>query len=121
MKDFIQILNKKAFEKIQGAEYNNYRDKNDEGPDPITVYYEIPLNSQASWESLRDEIFPKFIRFLAAKAIHRVRAPDTVVVIFFDHTCFLIAGQGFIEIYREIEGLDEGAYKTRIEPWLKQE
>lgn len=119
MPDYLNLLFGRAYESMEGEFYNRYRELQGEKEDrEATLYYEISLLEPKGWEYLRDQVYPAFTRYLRDKSIDPERPKGVVVAVFYGSRCYLLKGEDFVEVFREMEGLNPSAYHFRVLRWL---
>lgn len=116
MADYLESLASRAFRIIPGAEYNAVRSEIDSAEAP--VFYEIALGDGMPWEYLRDRVYPAFARFLNNRSIDPEEPKGTVVAVFYRERCFLLDGKKFLEVFKEMEGLNSASFHFRVQRWL---
>jgi hypothetical protein len=114
----MDILLGKAFKTIPGGGYNRYREEIAEGPASPAIFYEVPLMETRPWAYLRDRIYPSFVRYLQAKRLDAQSGEGVVVAVFHGHRCHLLKGEAFIQIFRQMEDLDDSGFRSRVKQWL---
>jgi hypothetical protein len=107
-----------AYESIPGELYNQYRRDVTERLADTHLFYEVSLLEEKSWEFLRDQIFPFFVRYLRAKLVDPEHASGVVVAIFHKDRCHLIQGKDFLTAFGEIERLDGRELHDKVQQWL---
>jgi hypothetical protein len=117
MSDFKDAILARAFKIIPGMAYNQVRQDMSESAE--TIFYEIVLPVEGSWDSFRDRIYPAFVRYLKSKSIDPESPSRVTVAAFFKDKCYLIDGRRFLEALMELEGLSQSALHFRILRWLK--
>ncbi|MGQ9858502.1 MAG: STAUR_1299 family protein [Thermodesulfobacteriota bacterium] len=120
MAAYIDLLLGRAFESMPGELYNRYRERQQRDGSPPLLHYEVPLMEQRPWEYLRDVVYPSLARYLRDKSLDPETAKGVVVAIFHGTRCYLLRGEDFVEVFREMEGLNPTAYHFRVLRWLKQ-
>jgi hypothetical protein len=120
MAEYLQMLLDVAFETVPGELYNQYLRGVSEREGQSFLFYEISLMEPKPWSHLRDLVYPNFVRYLKAKRRYPEHPSSVVVAIFVGERCHLVKGEHFLAVYREMEGLDTGAFAKRVEQWLSQ-
>ena len=115
MQDFRTWIMQKAFETVPGVGYNRLLE---ELHDDLTLFYEILLTPQDTWETLRGKTYPVFVQHLKYKRKHPEQPQGVIVSIFWDDQCYLLDGQEFLNIFRELEGLSAEALHEQIQQWV---
>mgnify|MGYP000053030144 CR=1 FL=1 len=118
MADFRERLFSKAFKTGPGSEYNAVAHALREQEDHPHRFYEVPLKVQDSWDTLRDHIYPRFIRHLKYKKMDPEVGRGLTIALFFQDRYYLIEGPQFIGVYLEMEGLDASGFHLRVVEWL---
>jgi hypothetical protein len=121
MPSYFDILQRKSFEDIPGEDYNQYRQDVFERVGHSYLFYEISLMKERPWEFLRDSVYPAFARYLKAKFYDPEKSEKIVVAVFHTERCYLLAGNDFLEVYREMEGLDPDELSSTVSGWLEWE
>jgi len=114
------MLLDRAFETVRGELYNQYLQDVTDRDGQSFLFYEISLMEPRPWSYLRDLVYPNFVRYLKAKRRYPVHASSVVVAIFVGERCYLLKGEDFLAVYREIERLDTRAFAETVEQWLSQ-
>ena len=70
------------------------------------------------WEHFRDNAYPPFVRYLKDKSIDPENPRGVTVAVFFQDCCYLLDGRAFLDVLREIEGLNTAALHFRVLQWL---
>ena len=115
---YLELLLEKSFEIIPGAFYNQYRLEVAERVADSYLFYEFSLMEEKPWSILRDRVYPLFVRYIKAKLIDPTTASGVVVAVFHADKCYLMKGEDFLATYREIEGIDRGKLREKIQQWL---
>jgi hypothetical protein len=118
MPPYVEPLLEKSFEVIPGELYNQYRSEVAEQVGDSYLFYEFSLLEEKPWRTLRDRIYPLFVRYIKAKLIDPTTATGVVVAIFHADNCYLMKGEDFLKAYREIEGVDQATFLERVQEWL---
>jgi len=118
MADYLDTLAARAFRIIPGVQYNAVRAEFDSSQAP--VFYEVVLGEGKPWEYLRDRIYPAFARFLRDRSLDPEDPKGMVVAVFHRERCFLLDGRKFLEVFKEVEGLDSSSFHFRVLHWLAQ-
>jgi len=117
---YIDILKGKAFTTLSGIDYNRYREEKINAGKTSELYYEVSLLENKPWQYLRDRVYPAYARFLKTKKIDPESGEDVIVAVFLGKNCYLLSGEKFIDVYKEIEGLTRQAMRFRILKWLSE-
>lgn len=120
MPDYLEMLLDRAFETLPGELYNQYRTEVSERVGQSFLFYEFSLMEPKSWSHLRDLIYPNFVRYLKAKRRDPEYGSGVVVAIFDVERCYLLTGEDFLGVYREMERLDTVAFRKQVGEWLSQ-
>jgi len=118
MAPYLKLLLEKSFEIIPGEFYNQYRLEVEERVGDSYVFYEFSLLEEKSWSDLRERTYPLFVRYIKAKLIDPATANGVVVAVFHADKCYLLKGEDFLRVYREIEGIDRSTFLERVQQWL---
>jgi hypothetical protein len=114
--DYRDLLFSRAFQVVAGPGYNEVSHRLRMSQN--ILFYEVILQPDTPWESLRDRVYPGLTRYLRYKSIPPESAEGVVVALFFREEFHLIEGREFLGAYREIEGLDPEEFHTRVQQWL---
>ena len=118
MADYRDLLFSKAFEVVAGPRYNEVSHRL--RASRKVFFYEVTIQPDTPWKSLRDRVYPALARHLKYKSIPPVSAEGVVIALFFGEQFYLIEGGGFLAAYREIEGLDPEKFHIRVQEWLAE-
>lgn len=120
MADYLDAIAAKAFRVVPGIEYNRtLAELTDEGKNPEKlIFYEVALGEGKPWEWLRDRIYPAFVRYLRDKDISPEDPQRVVVPVFYGERCFLLTGRAFLDVFKQMEGLNDSAFHFRVLQWL---
>jgi hypothetical protein len=118
MLPYLEMLLEKSFEVIPGESYNQYRQEVEEQVAQSYLFYEVSLMQQKPWQFMRAREYPLFARYLKAKGLDPHTAHGVVVAIFHSDRCYLLSGEDFLKVYREMEGLDAAAFLKKVQQWL---
>ncbi len=119
MEDPIRMLEARATRVLPGIEYNRYRlQLEEEGEEPF--FYEIALPADDPWGYLNEQAMPSFARFMRAKKVDPEQPHGVTLAVFFRDLCFVIPATKFLELYREVEGLNPSAFSIRVVRWLAE-
>ena len=118
MADHREVLFSKAFRVVPGPRYNEVSHQLRASQN--ILFYEVILEPDTPWESLRDRVYPALARYLKYKSITPDSAEGVVVALFFREAFYLIEGREFLAAYREIEGLDPEEFHIRKQEWLAE-
>jgi hypothetical protein len=113
-----ELLFSKAFRVVAGPRYNEVSHRLRVSRN--ILFYEVTLEPDTPWESLRDRVYPALARYLKYKSIAPDSAEGVVVALFFREEFYLIEGREFLAAFREIEGLDPEAFRLRVLSWLAE-
>jgi hypothetical protein len=113
MADFRALIFAKASKIIPGVAYNRVlQELSEEGT------YEVILPADGSWEHFRDHAYPPFVRYLKGKSFDPEDPRGVTVAVFFQDRCYLLDGRAFLDVLREMEGLNTAALHFRVLQWL---
>ncbi len=115
---YLDLLLGKAYLSMPGEHYNRYRQELADSGLERLIHYEISLMEDRPWEHLRDRVYPSFARYLKDKSLNPESPKGVIVAVFRGATCYLIKGEDFIEVFKEMEGLNATAYHFRVLRWL---
>ena len=117
MQDFRARLIAKAFREIPGEAYNRVLGEmsGDGGPPLI---YEVVVPEAGPWEGFRDAAYPQLARYLKSKRVEPEDPRGVVVSAFLGSRCFLLEAPAFLDILREMDGLNASALHFRVLRWL---
>jgi len=118
MASYIDLLLGRAYQSMPGEHYNAYRQRLADSGQQKLLHYEVSLMQERPWEYLRDKVFPSFARYLRDKSLDPETGQGVVVAVFMGTNCHLLRGEDFIEVFREMEGLNSTAYHFRVLRWL---
>lgn len=118
MANYLDLLLGKAYESMEGEFYNSYRERQQESEREKILYYEVSLMQDRPWEYMRDRVYPAFARYLKNKSLDPETARGVVVAVFHGSRCYLLKGEDFIDVFKEMEGLNQSAYHFRVLRWL---
>jgi hypothetical protein len=118
MPPYLELLLAKSFEIIPGELYNQYRLEVTEQIGDSYLFYEFSLLEEKPWRILRERTYPLFVRYIKAKLIDPTTANGVVVAIFHGEKCYLLKGEDFLKVYREVEGLDHATFVKKVQEWL---
>lgn len=121
MTDFHEMIFKKANMVVPGVEYNRFRQKYLNDDTGQKVFFEIVLSPDDNWSGFRDKNYPTFVRYLKEKSIDPEYPEGVLVAIFFKDLCYLLEGEEFLNVLKEMEGLNNAALYFRILQWLSHE
>jgi len=120
MADYKEILFSKAFKIVPGLDYNRFSYELREKSNGSFIIYEVVMKENESWESLRDRIFPKLVRYLKEKGINPSSGEGFIISLFFKDHVYIINGIDFFKTFCEIEGLNFSAFHFRVLRWLSE-
>jgi hypothetical protein len=117
MHDFRPALLAKAFREIPADSYNRVLGEltADEWP---PLVYELVVPEAGPWEGFRDGAYPPFARYLKSKRIDPEDPRGVVVAAFLGSRCFLLEAPAFLDVLREMDGLNASALHFRVLQWL---
>jgi len=118
MQDFRTVLIAKAFREIPAETYNRVLGELTADDWPPLVY-EVVVPEAGPWEGFRDAAFPPFARFVKSKRIDPEDPRGVVVSAFLGNRCFLLEAPAFVDILREMDGLNGSALHFRVLQWLR--
>ena len=104
----------KAFNVFSGKTYNQVcQEIHEKNEDRYSLFYEVVLPENRSWEYLRDNVYPTLARFLKNKSMDPESAKGVVISLFFMDRCYLIEELDFIKTFCGMEGLIVDVIKSR--------
>lgn len=117
MQDFRDTLLAKAFREIPAEAYNRVLGEltADEWP---PLVYELVVPEAGPWEGFRDAAYPPLARYLKSKGIDLEDPRGVVISAFLGSRCFLIEAPAFVDLLRELDGLNGSALHFRVLRWL---
>ncbi len=115
---YLDLLLGKAYLSMPGEHYNRYRQDLADSAQERVLHYELSLMEDRPWEYLRDRVYPFFARYLKYKSLDPESPEGVVVAVFRGSTCYLIKAKDFIDVFKEMEGLNPTAYHFRVLRWL---
>lgn len=116
MIDLRARLAERAYETIDGAKYNRYRERAGE----THTFYEVPIPEGATWSHLADRVWPDLARWLASRQIDPTEPGTIVIAVFLGSTCYLLRGDAFRDLFCEIEQIGRTAFGFRVQRWLAE-
>jgi len=121
MADYLEILAGKAFRVVPGVHYNQtLAELTQQGKNPERlIFYEVALGEGKPWEWLRDRVFPALVRYLKDKSVNPEEPDRVVVPVFYKDRCFLLTGRDFLDLYKQMEDLNDSAFHFRVLRWLQ--
>lgn len=121
MENYRDFLFSKAFQTVQGTEYNRLSSRmREENRDTLFSFYEVVLREEESWEEMKGRVYPALARFLKYKGFHPESGTGCVLALFFRGDFHLVHGPDFMEAFCQIEGLNASAFRSRVGEWLSQ-
>ncbi len=120
MADYRDVLFSKAFQVVPGLDYNrvSYEIREKAG-DPFLIY-EVLIEENRPWEYLRDDVYPRLVKYLREKGLDPSSGEGFIVSLFFKDRVYLIAGRDFFKAFCEMEGLNTSAFHFRVLRWLSE-
>jgi hypothetical protein len=117
MQDFRDILIAKAYREIPAEAYNRVLGEltADEWP---PLVYEVVVPEAGPWAEFRDAAYPPLARYLKSKRIDPEDPRGVVISAFLGSRCFLLEAPAFLDILREMDGLNASALHFRVLRWL---
>jgi len=117
MQDFRDALTARAFREIPAEAYNRILGEMtaDEWP---PLVYEIVVPEAGPWEDFRDAAYPPLARYLQSRKIDPEDPRGVVLSAFLGSRCFLLEAPAFLDILREMDGLNASALHFRVLRWL---
>jgi hypothetical protein len=117
MQDFRDILIAKAFREIPAEAYNRVLGEltADEWP---PLVYEVVVPEAGPWVDFRDAAYPPLARYLRSRRIDPENPRGVVISAFLGSRCFLLEAPAFLDILREMDGLNASALHFRVLRWL---
>ena len=122
MKDYRKLLFSRAFQIVEGSEYNRVSyELREENRQTLRSIYEVVLEESHSWDHLKEKVYPPLVRYLKYKGLHPSSGIGLVVSVFFKDSFYLIEGSHFLHFYCEMENLAPEAFYSHVVRWLSQE
>ncbi len=115
--DFRPMLLARAFREFPGESYNRVLGELTADDWPPLVY-EVVVPEAGPWEGFRDAAYPPFARYLKSKGIDPEDPRGVLVSAFLGSRCFLLEAPAFLDILREMDGLNSSALHFRVLRWL---
>ena len=115
--DYWKVLCSKAFEVVQGMDYNKVASEmrdNAEGFAPF--FYEVVCKEDRPWENFKDRVYPSFVRYLNYKSLDPGPGQGLIVSLYYEERFYLIRGPGR-QVPREPRPLGRGQgaqYKMKL-------
>lgn len=117
MQDFRPLLIGKAFREIPAEAYNRVLGEMTAEDWPPLVY-ELVVPEAGPWEEFRDAAYPPFARYLKSKRIDPEDPRGVVISAFLGSRCFFLEAPAFLDVLREMDGLNGSALHFRVLRWL---
>jgi hypothetical protein len=117
VQDFRPLLTAKAFREIPAEGYNRVLGEMTADDWPPLVY-EVVVPEAGPWEKFREAAYPPFARYLKSKRIDPEDPRGVVISAFLGSRCFLLEAPAFLDILREMDGLNASALHFRVLQWL---
>jgi len=116
MQSFRDALVAKAFREIPGEAYNRILGElmADEAP----IIYEVVVPEAGPWEDFREAAYPPLARYLKSRRIDPEDPRGVVISAFLGNRCFFLEAPAFLDILREMDGLNGSALHFRVLRWL---
>jgi hypothetical protein len=119
--DYWKVLCSKAFEVVQGMDYNKVGYEMRDNAEGVTLFfYEVVCKEDRPWEYFKDRVYPSFVRYLNYKSLDPGSGQRLIVSLYYEERFYLIRGPGFIEAFCEIEGIDRLTYHSYVLQWLSE-
>ncbi|MCS7048890.1 MAG: STAUR_1299 family protein [Verrucomicrobiae bacterium] len=107
-----------AFQSVPGEQYNYARRELLERDGTGALVYELMLPEREDWATWRDRTLPLMLKYFRSQGIDPEYPTAAVVAVFYGSRCFFVEGTKFIELLRELEGLNASAWRFRVLRWL---
>lgn len=107
-----------AFQTVAGEDYNRARRELLGRDGTGAVIYELVLPEREDWERWRDRVFPLMVKYLKSQGVDPEYPTAAVLAVFCGPRCYFVEGTKFVELIRELEGLNAGAWHFRVLQWL---
>lgn len=117
MQDFRDILTAKAFRESPAETYNQVL-RELTATDWPPVVYEVVVPETGSWEAFRDAAYPPLARYLKSKRIDPEDPRGVLISAFLGRRCFLVEAPAFLDVLREMDGLNRSALHFRVLQWV---
>ena len=122
MKDYRKHLFSRAFQIVEGSEYNRASyELREENRQTLRSIYEVVLEESHTWNHLKEKVYPPLVRYLKYKGLHPSSGIGLVVSVFFKDSFYLIEGSHFLQLYCEMENLAPEAFYSHVMKWLSGE
>ncbi|MEW6365216.1 MAG: STAUR_1299 family protein [Acidobacteriota bacterium] len=118
MIDYRAAVVSKAYRIVRGPDYNQVLYDLRERLESSQPIYEVALDDSRSWEYVRDNVYPPMARYMKRMKLDPVTGHGLVVVVFYGGLAHFVLGEDFVEVFREIEGLNETAFHFRVMRWV---
>ncbi len=118
MADYKDLLRAQAFKIVPGIEYNKVAYEWREKEGSSWLIYEVVLDQDRPWEYLRDQVYPKLVKYLKEKGLDPSSGEGLLISLFLHEHVYLIRGTDFFKIFCEMEGLNQVAFHFRVLSWL---
>lgn len=119
--DHWKVLCSKAFEVVQGTDYNKVASEiRDHAEGLAPFFYEVVCKEDQPWENFKDRVYPSFVRYLNYKSLDPASGQGVIVSLYYEERFYLIRGSDFIGAFCEIEKIDHSTYHSCILKWLSE-
>ena len=117
MQDFRDVLTAKAFREIPAEGYNRVLGEMTADDWPPLIY-EVVVPETGPWEDFREAAYPPLARYLKSKRIDPEDPRGVVISAFLGSRCFFLEAPAFLDLLREMDGLNASALHFRVLRWL---
>ncbi len=117
MEDFRHALIAKAHREIPAEAYNRVLGELTATDWPPLVY-EVVVPEAGPWESFRDAAYPPLARYLQSRRIDLEDPRGVLISAFLGSRCFLVEAPAFVDLLREMDGLNRSALHFRVLQWV---
>jgi hypothetical protein len=119
--DYWKVLCSKAFEVVQGMDYNKVASEIRDKTGGFTPFlYDVVCKKDLPWENFKDRVYPSFVRYLNYKSLDPGSGQGFIVSLYYEERFYLIGGPDFIGAFCEIEGVDHSTYHAYVLQWLSE-
>jgi hypothetical protein len=117
VQDFRPLLIARTFREIPAEAYNRVLGEMTADDWPPLVY-EVVVPEAGTWEEFREAAYPPLARYLKSKRIDPEDPRGVVISAFLGNRCFFLEAPAFLDILREMDGLNASALHFWVLQWL---